>query len=169
MKHRLREALFNLLRDEISGRFVLDLFAGTGAVGLEAISRGAGQALFLEQHRGMGQVIQQNVELLGISALSEVVIADTFTWCRQDPALPNHPWLVFCCPPYELYASQAEELKSMLEWIVAKAPTSSTIVVEAELPYDLRQLGIGTDWEERAYPPAVIGIHRINRDSEEVS
>src|SRR5579862_1486568 len=64
---RLREALFNVLAPRIEGAIFLDAYAGTGAVGIEALSRGAARAIFIEKHFSAVRVIRENLEALGIA------------------------------------------------------------------------------------------------------
>ena len=73
---RVREALFNILGPIREDTTVLDLFAGTGALGLEALSRGAGSALFVDQHRQAVSLIEKNISLCGFSEKSQVVKRD---------------------------------------------------------------------------------------------
>jgi len=99
---RLRESLFNILAhaygDPVSGARVLDLFAGTGAMGLEALSRGAAYALFVDESAGARGIIRENVEMLGLGGQSRLFRRDA---TRMGPAAPNEPFsLVFCDPPY---------------------------------------------------------------------
>jgi 16S rRNA G966 N2-methylase RsmD len=84
MKDRLREAVFNLLGTDVRGKHALDLFAGTGALGLEAISRGAARATLLEQHHPTAAVIRQNIAELGLEAQAEVVPGNTFIWWHKQ-------------------------------------------------------------------------------------
>lgn len=71
---RVKEALFSMLesRVAIAGSTVLDLFAGTGALGIEALSRGASRAVFVERHRPTGRVLLQNLDACGLGSLAEV-------------------------------------------------------------------------------------------------
>src|SRR6187549_2019936 len=99
---RLRESLFNILThaygDPITGARVLDLFAGTGALGLEALSRGAAFALFVDEGSEARSLIRQNVETFGAGGMSRLFRRDA---TRMGPAAPNAPFsLVFCDPPY---------------------------------------------------------------------
>ena len=64
---RLREALFNVLAPRIEGATFLDAYAGTGAVGIEALSRGAERAIFIEKHFGAARLIRENLDALGIA------------------------------------------------------------------------------------------------------
>ncbi len=99
---RLREALFNILMhsydDPVSGARVLDLFAGTGALGLEAASRGAAFVLFVDDGAEARALIRQNVETLGLAAETRIFRRDA---TRLGAAHPLEPFsLVFADPPY---------------------------------------------------------------------
>jgi 16S rRNA (guanine966-N2)-methyltransferase len=99
---RLRESLFNILihayDDPISGARVLDLFAGTGALGIEAISRGAGFALFVDNGAEARALLRNNVEALGLGGVTKVYRRDAGD---LGPAHPMEPFsLVFLDPPY---------------------------------------------------------------------
>src|SRR5262245_14937471 len=72
----LRETLFNVLGDQVDGVRVLDGFAGTGAVGLEALSRGAATVTFVEKDRRALELIRRNIEACGVSAVCHVIATD---------------------------------------------------------------------------------------------
>src|SRR5262245_19110512 len=82
MKDRVREAVFNLIGPRIVGAHAIDLFAGTGALGLEAISRGAARATFIERHLPTLELLQQNVAALGVSETIEANFGDAFLWTK---------------------------------------------------------------------------------------
>ncbi len=84
MKDRLREAIFNLVGPSIRGAHALDLFAGTGALALEALSRGADRATLIEQHNPTANVIRQNVAELGVDGQAEVVVGNVFIWWKRQ-------------------------------------------------------------------------------------
>lgn len=84
MKDRLREAIFNLVGPSIRGKHALDLFAGTGALALEALSRGASRATLIEQHHPTASTIRQSVVELDVEARAEVVAANVFIWCKME-------------------------------------------------------------------------------------
>jgi 16S rRNA (guanine966-N2)-methyltransferase len=99
---RLREALFNILThsygDPVAGARVLDLFAGTGALGIEAISRGADYALFVDEGVEARALLRDNVESLGLGGVTRIFRRDA---SRLGPAHPLDPFsLVFLDPPY---------------------------------------------------------------------
>ena len=94
---RLRETLFDILAPRIEGATFLDAYAGTGAIGMEALSRGAGHAVFLERNRAALEAIRQNLASLGIEARATVVagpVLVTLPKYRAD--------IVFLDPPYDL-------------------------------------------------------------------
>ncbi|HET9244750.1 MAG TPA: 16S rRNA (guanine(966)-N(2))-methyltransferase RsmD [Xanthobacteraceae bacterium] len=99
---RLREALFNILvhayDDPITGARVLDLFAGSGALGLEALSRGAAFALFIDDGAEARALLRENVAALGLGGVTRVFRRDA---CKLGPAHPIEPFsLAFLDPPY---------------------------------------------------------------------
>jgi 16S rRNA (guanine966-N2)-methyltransferase len=99
---RLREALFNILAhaygDPVSGARVLDLFAGTGALGIEAISRGAAYALFVDEGVEARALLRDNVETLGLGGVTRIFRRDA---TRLGPIHPVEPFsLAFLDPPY---------------------------------------------------------------------
>lgn len=99
---RLRETLFNVLAhgydDPVTGARVLDLFAGTGALGFEALSRGARFALFVDDGVEARGLVRGNVESLGVGGITKIFKRDA---TRLGPVHPLEPFsLVFCDPPY---------------------------------------------------------------------
>jgi len=99
---RLREALFNILThsygDPVTGARVLDLFAGTGALGIEAISRGAAYALFVDEGVEARALLRDNVEALGLGGVTRIFRRDA---TKLGPAHPLEPFsLMFLDPPY---------------------------------------------------------------------
>jgi 16S rRNA (guanine966-N2)-methyltransferase len=99
---RLRETLFNVLAhaygDPVEGARVLDLFAGTGALGLEALSRGASSVLFVDDSTEGRGLVRANVDALGVAGITKVFRRDA---TRLGAVHPNQPFtLVFCDPPY---------------------------------------------------------------------
>jgi len=107
---RLREALFNVLTPRIEGAVFADLYAGTGAVGIEALSRGAKRTIFVEQNRPAFSVIRRNLKSLGIESRADV---------RQGKAIAQLPKIeadiVFLDPPYRLEKEYEGALKLLSE------------------------------------------------------
>lgn len=158
MKDRVREAVFNLVRGHVAGRIAIDLFAGTGALGLEALSRGAARALFLERHFPTARIIRENAATLGVTDRVEILSVDTLAWSRRVPAEDGSPWLVFCSPPFDLYVERPAELLALIERLMAEAPPESAVVVESDQRFELATLPHAAEWDVRSYPPAVVGV-----------
>lgn len=168
MKHRLREAIFNLISTDSTGRHAIDLFAGTGALGLEALSRGAESATFIERHVPSARVVEENIATLGVSDRTQLLVTSAFLWSKRD--LPtadvgpprDRPWLVFCSPPYDFFIERAGDMQQLVAHLQQYAPAASIVVVEADQRFDFSSL-IGDNsaaWDVRVYPPAVVGIWR---------
>lgn len=108
---RLRETLFNILGAEVEGSLFLDLFAGTGAIGIEALSRGAREVIFIENHAPAVRVIQQNLRSLGILSGAEVLAMDAARGLEKLAARHLLADLIFLDPPY----AKTEDLIRTLE------------------------------------------------------
>jgi 16S rRNA (guanine966-N2)-methyltransferase len=171
MKHRTRESIFNLVSTECTGLHAVDLFAGTGALGLEALSRGAVSATFIEKHVPSARIVEQNIRTLAVEDRAELLITSAFLWAKRDlgaagSTLPiDRPWLVFCSPPYAFYHERQAEMAYLVKQIQNHAPTGSILIIEAEEPFDLRLLcDIDGDeaqrWDIRSYRPAIVGVWR---------
>lgn len=95
---KVREALFNILGPPGDDAHVLDLFAGSGALGLEALSRGAARAVFVDRGRPALAALRRNVDELGVADRAELVAADAVAFLARRPAAPWR-W-IFVDPPY---------------------------------------------------------------------
>jgi 16S rRNA (guanine966-N2)-methyltransferase len=97
----VKQAIFNIVAPEIEGARVLDLFAGSGALGIEALSRGAARATFVDREpRGLA-ILRQNLEVLGLQERSHVVRGDVVRWLETASDEVKGAGLVFLDPPYE--------------------------------------------------------------------
>ncbi len=138
MKHRTRESIFNLISTECGGRHAIDLFAGTGALGLEALSRGAASATFIEKHVPTARIVEENIRTLGVAEQSRLLVTSAFLWAKRDlpSAVASPPseggWLVFCSPPYAFYTERQAEMLELIGRIQEHAPPGSILIVEAE-------------------------------------
>ncbi len=94
---RVKEALFDILGGSIAGARVLDLFAGTGAVGIEALSRGAREAIFVERDRRALATVRRNLAATRLGDRARVVAGDAFAFVSQPPAEPFD--LIYIAPP----------------------------------------------------------------------
>jgi 16S rRNA (guanine966-N2)-methyltransferase len=112
---RLRETLFNILGPAIEGSRFLDVFAGTGAVGIEALSRGAADVTFIENHAPAAKLIRQNLDSLKITSGYTILAADALTAlqklaARHTPSTPPIDF-VFLDPPYAAHVDYARTLE----------------------------------------------------------
>src|ERR1700758_5297799 len=121
---RLRESLFNILvhayDDPIEGARVLDLFAGTGALGIEAVSRGAAFALFVDNGAEARALLRNNVEALGLGGVTKIFRRDA---ADLGPAHPVEPFsLAFLDPPYGKHLAE-QALASLRDggWLTREA------------------------------------------------
>ena len=161
MKDRVREAVFNLIGPSIKGMCAIDLFGGTGAIAIEAISRGAISATIIEIHLPTASLLKQNLETLDLLPICTLCKTDAFFWTKNEAEHPakEFPWIVFCSPPYDFYVSRKVEMLEMLNRLVDLAPAGSMFVIEADHRFDMKLLPcIPEPNRIRSYPPAVIAI-----------
>ena len=98
---KIRETIFNVLGEKVSGAIFFDLFAGSGAVGIEALSRGAKGAVFVEQSKKVISVLKENLESLGYSDKARIITKDALKLFNSlTLELPNSPIIIFADPPY---------------------------------------------------------------------
>jgi len=148
----VREALFNILGPEVEGRPVVDLFAGTGALGLEAISRGALRALFIERKRELANLIRHNLALLRFEGLGTVVNTDVYRWASHYEPRPNEPPpIVFLDPPYRDYRQAPTKVRKLLNQLIDRLPAGSILVAESGDRLDQAVLPELETWDLRRY------------------
>ena len=107
---QLREALFNVCQMYIEGARFLDLFAGSGAVGLEALSRGAADTTFIDIDRHNIRCIQQNLEIFQLESQAAVICASALPWLEKAAKKGEQYDIIFADPPY----AQGEFVKGQL-------------------------------------------------------
>ena len=149
---RVREALFSILAPRIEGARVLDLFAGSGALGIEALSRGAREATFVDSAAPAIRAIGANLEALGADAV--VVRAEARRFLGGASRSARQYDLVFLDPPYRLAASLGRELSEALAAVLAPgaavvAESDRRTPLEVDLPLE----------DERRYGDTLIRIH----------
>ena len=151
---RVKEALFSILGRSVVNANVLDLFAGTGSVGIEALSRGAAHALFVEIDRLALKTIHENLALTKLSEKAAVRRIDVFALLKQKP--PETFDFIYIAPPqfHDLWLRALEALETNPLWIppgtiviVQIAPTEQKPVAFKHLkPYDERRYGNTLLW-----------------------
>ncbi|MBA2515335.1 MAG: 16S rRNA (guanine(966)-N(2))-methyltransferase RsmD [Solirubrobacterales bacterium] len=149
---RVREALFSVLGETVVDAGVLDLFAGSGALGIEALSRGAAHATFVDSAPAAVRAIRSNLESLGIDA--EVQRSDARAALRSARAAARQYDLIFLDPPYRLAAPLADGLSEAIEVLLAPG---GSVVCESDrrAPLDL-DLALR---DQRHYGDTLIRIH----------
>jgi 16S rRNA (guanine966-N2)-methyltransferase len=126
---RLRETLFNVLGPRVDGSHFLDLFAGTGAIGIEAISRGAASVVFVENHSAAVRLIRENLATLAIESGARVIAADVAAGIARLQQVPLHTFnFVFLDPPY----ASEKEYEGTLRALGKSSLLDATTVVIAE-------------------------------------
>jgi 16S rRNA (guanine966-N2)-methyltransferase len=156
----VRESLFNMVGDLMPGRVAVDLFAGTGAIGLEALSRGAERAIFVDKDREHVALIHRNIATLRYEGRTTVRLADAYRWARTFRADGASPLAVFLDPPYRDYEHRRPALQQLLGGLLERLPAGSVIAVEAgrhleEVVPDL------APWDVRRYGDTQIAIRVI--------
>lgn len=136
---RTRETLFNWLMTALPGARALDLFAGSGALGFEALSRGAGHVHMIERERLIADRLNDNIALLGIESRVTLTASDALQWLEKTPPVPFD--LVFIDPPFHkgLVAPVCQQLATR-GWLADEA--FIYIEVEAGVAPD-----VPTDWQ----------------------
>jgi 16S rRNA (guanine966-N2)-methyltransferase len=161
MKDRTREAIFNLIGPDIKGMHALDLFAGTGALGLEAISRGATRATFFERNMPAVRTLKDNIERFNVQDQTEILFGNTFFHAEKFAFPQDQPCLIFVSPPYDFYVERAEEMLHLIASCCQRVLPESMIVVEADDRFDAATLPDTQQWDTRGYRPAMVSICRL--------
>lgn len=135
---RLRETLFNVLTAgnpaSLQASVWIDLFAGTGAVGIEAISRGAGNVYFVESSRAAAEMIQKNLKSLGVATGFDILQEDVAPGLKRLERQGVTANVVFLDPPYRLEDSYAKTLLALAESPIISA--SGVVIAEHEKHFD---------------------------------
>lgn len=150
MSDRARGALFNILANEIPDRLFYDVFAGSGAVGLEALSRGAGQTTFIEKDGLAVQAILKHAKTFGVADRTRVLQVDAYRWIEKG-AIPTEPANYFLGPPYTDISTHAQAILWMVTILKGKVAPGSVIVLQTDDDYDTKQLPDADLWDIRRY------------------
>ena len=144
----VREALFNIIGDSIRGARVLDLFAGAGTLGIEALSRGAAWATFVERDRACATIVAENLAATGFAQQGDVVSADAIAWLRAPAGDLASYNLLLLDPPYRDSVTLTAALEAL-----ERAPLrdQALIVVEHHRTQPIPSLPRLADVRERDY------------------
>ena len=151
----VKQAIFNMVGPSIEGAEVLDLFAGSGALGIEALSRGAARVTFVDQQpRGLA-ILRQNLDALGFKERANIVRGDVVRWLEASPEAVRAARFVFLDPPYDDVV--LDRALKVLDREVADA----TVLAEhsrRQLPPTLSRLRVD---RERRYGDTMVTVYRL--------
>jgi 16S rRNA (guanine966-N2)-methyltransferase len=146
----VREAFFSILGNAIPDRVFYDVFAGTGVVGLEAVSRGASSARFVEMNARQVADIQKYADQFKIGDKVQVLKADAYRWAERWLE-PREPVNLFLSPPFPDLSQKADEFLTLVNVLLKKAPDESVLTIQAEEGFPLTRLPEPDKWDVRSY------------------
>ncbi len=146
----VREALFSILGNAVPDRPFLDIFAGTGVVGLEAVSRGAASVTFIERDFRLIGELERHINEFGVGDQARIARTDVYRWIERWQA-PPEPITVFLSPPFRDFEHRLDELLNVIAQLQERVHPGSVIVLQAESKAPLDELPARPDWDERRY------------------
>jgi 16S rRNA (guanine966-N2)-methyltransferase len=164
----VREALFSILGNAVPGRVFYDVFAGTGVVGLEAVSRGATSARLIEKDPRQSADIQKYAGQFGVADKVQVLRADAYRWAERWIPAGQEPVNLFLSPPFPDLSEKSEEFLALVRTLLEKAPDESVLTIQAEEGFPLDQLPDPSAWDVRRYGRNMLLFHVISRNPQPV-
>lgn len=147
---RVRESFFSILGNAIPERPFVDLFAGTGVIGLEALSRGASTAMFIERDHRLGNDIDAHLREFGVQREGQLFRTDVYRWAeRWRP--PTGPVNVYVSPPFPDLEERPADFYRLIATLQSKLPAGSVLTVQCEDTFDRTTLPDAGRWEARKY------------------
>lgn len=157
-KDRVREAVFNMIAAEVAGSAVLDLFSGSGAYGLEALSRGARDCVFVENCSECAEVIKRNIEALSLGGRSYLLMSDALGYIESGLREETGFDIIFSDPPYHRHMSKNILIKINHYDILID---SGTLVLEHSSKEDIpEQCGNFSIYKQKTYRDTTISVFR---------
>jgi 16S rRNA (guanine(966)-N(2))-methyltransferase RsmD len=152
----VKQAIFNMVGPGIEGAQVLDLFAGSGALGIEALSRGAASVTFVDQQpRGIA-ILRQNLDALGFKERARLVRSDVVRWLEASPDAARAADFVFLDPPYDDLV-----LDRTLKVLDREAPAAATVLAEHSRRHQLPALARLRVDRQRRYGDTTVTVYRV--------
>ena len=162
----VREALFSILGDAVPGRTFFDAFAGTGVVGLEALSRGAASVVFVERDFRLAAELERHIADFGVGASTRIARSDVYRWIeRWQP--PAEPVVVFLSPPFADFERRLDDMLALAGELQRKVAPGSVVVLQSERGVPLDELPDRLHWDERAYGRNQLFLWVKESDAEE--
>jgi 16S rRNA (guanine966-N2)-methyltransferase len=150
----VKQAIFNMVGPEIEQSTVLDLFAGSGALGIEALSRGAASVTFVDREpRGLA-ILRQNLDALGFKERAHVIRGDVVRWLESSPSTIQSAGFVFLDPPYDDVV-----LDRALE-VLDREATHATVLAEHSRRQSLPELSRLRVDRQRRYGDTMVTVLR---------
>jgi len=146
----VREALFSILGNAVPDRPFVDVFAGTGANGMGALSRGASFAYFIERDFRLAQDIDEHVKKFAVADRSQVVRTDVYRWAAQWQP-PPEPVNIFISPPFADLQNRLDDLHAQIARLQREVAEGSVLVLQTEKLPGQQHRAAFADWEERRY------------------
>jgi 16S rRNA (guanine966-N2)-methyltransferase len=153
----VREALFSILGNAVPGRVFYDVFAGTGVVGLEAVSRGASSARLIEKDTRQAADVQKYAEQFGVSDKVQVLKADAYRWAERW-IVSKEPVNLFLSPPFPDLTERLDDFLALVRLLLEKAPDESVLTIQAEDGFPVERLPDPEAWDVRKYGRNVLLI-----------
>jgi 16S rRNA (guanine966-N2)-methyltransferase len=150
----VKQAIFNMAGPDIDGANVLDLFAGSGALGIEALSRGAASVTFVDhQPRGLA-ILRQNLDVLGLKERAKVVRSDVVRWLDASPDAIKGAGFVFLDPPYD------DVVLDRALRVLDREVEGATVMAEHSRRHELPQLARLIVDRQRRYGDTIVTVLR---------
>jgi 16S rRNA (guanine(966)-N(2))-methyltransferase RsmD len=146
----VREALFSILGHAVPDRPFFDVFAGTGVVGLEAISRGASKVTFVERDFRVAAEIERHLKEFRVADRAVLVRADVYRWGERWEA-PAEPVNVFFSPPFADFGRRPDEFLGLVRGVQQKVAPGSVVVVQGERNAIADEDTVFAGWDIRHY------------------
>ena len=160
---RVKEALFSILGDFIVGARVLDLFAGTGAVGIEALSRGAAEAVFVDKSSAALRTVRANLQHTRLGDRTCVLRADAFKYLAGPIGAPFD--LIYVAPPQykNIWADALRDLEARPAWLSIYPEGDSGIVVAQIHPREYQDLPLDNlvEYDQRKYGSTLLCFYEL--------
>jgi 16S rRNA (guanine(966)-N(2))-methyltransferase RsmD len=147
----VREALFSILGNAVPNRPFYDIFAGTGVNGIEAVSRGASHAIFIERDAKLSNDIDSHLKKFGIADKASIYRSDVYRWAERWIAPIDQPVNLFLSPPFADLTARDDEFLKTVRLLMEKAPNESVVTIQAESGFPEHELPDPENWDIRKY------------------
>lgn len=148
----VREALFSILGNAVPDRPFYDVFAGTGVVGLEAVSRGASEVRLIEKDPKQVQAIQKHADRFGVGGRVQILKADAYRWAERWIPPRSGPVNLFLSPPFpDLDGTRLDDFLGLIHTLWDKAPEHSVVTIQVEAGFPVESVPDPTAWDVRSY------------------